>query len=151
MEKEKLYKLIDRYYMADTTVEEERELLRELLRLDRPGDKESETLAVMGYSHLAPGRGKTFRAYIVRGMVAASVLILIGYGLLTAWKAEWRNLDSQPYCMAYVGGERIDDKDAVMSLINEQLSEMSAVSAEVGNEIAGDFNDIRDALSVEDL
>ena len=80
MEKEKLYQLIERYYLADTTVEEERELLRELLSLDSPGDRENEALAVMGYSRLAPGRKKTFRSFIKKGVVAASVLILIGAG-----------------------------------------------------------------------
>ena len=153
MTKEERHILIGRYFEADTSAEEERELRNVLLRLSSPDAEEREALAVMGYAAVGPKR-KTRRneglgKRIMQYTAVAGRLAVIAAGLATAWNMESRQRQSS--YIAYVGGVEITDEAHIMDLISTQLSEMSEISDEMDSEIMGDFNEIRNALKMEEI
>lgn len=56
MDKESLHRLIERYYDADTTAQEERMLLKAALESEGKDPMVDEVLAVMGYARRKPLR-----------------------------------------------------------------------------------------------
>lgn len=153
MTKKERHKLIERYFDADTSAEEERELRNVLLKLSSPDAVEKEALAVMGYASVKPKRkthgNVSFRKRILQYAAVAGGLIVVAAELVTAWKVEMET--TQPSCIAYVGGVEITDEAHVMDIVSSQLAEMSDMSAEMNSEIAGDFNEIRNALKIEEI
>lgn len=153
MTKEERHILIERYFEAETSAEEERKLRDVLLKLPYPDAEEREALAVMGYASVKPNRETHSRKRIGKRMLryaaVAGGLILVAAGLATALNIEMRKQQSR--CIAYVGGVEITDEAHIMALVSSQLSEMSEISEEMDTEIMGDFNEIRDALKMEEI
>lgn len=54
-------------------------------------------------------------------------------------------------CYAYIGGERIDDRETVMRILDSQLDEMKEASEGISREIESDLGDFRDALKSDDI
>ena len=156
MNRDQLHILIERYFNAETTIEEERRLAEELLALP-PGDPEAdETLAVMGYARRpattakpTPAKKRSGRKplrRIIAGAAAAAALAIAASAVFT------ESGDPKPTsgeCIAYVNGRRIDDEKAVMNIVAAQLGEMGDVADDISMQMENDFSDIREAMKSE--
>lgn len=122
-----LCRLIERYFDAGTSLEEER-LLRKLLASGEFSGKEvDEAISVMGLiagsrSSRSKKRGKVaFTPRFKKLSAAASVAVALGVGItLFSLPAE-----SDFTCIAYNGGVRVEDRGEVEALLFEQLNDAS--------------------------
>lgn len=151
-----IHTLIDRYFNAETTIEEEKLLLDEVLKICRDGTdpKMDEYLAVMGYTvsrgnrHVR-GAGRSFwRENRIIGSVAAAAIVIVSvWSLLII-----RNGASVSYdCYAYVDGVFISDRQEISSLIDMQLSDMEYASGNIREVVSSDLEDMSDAFNFEEI
>lgn len=137
-----LHQLIERYFEAATSVEEERELRRLIAPLEDTDDEAiREARAVMGFIAVMPKRAKR-RTLLIRitGIAAAmAVVAVVGYKLNDA---------SGPSsdCYAYVAGEQITDKEQVEANIIADLQAISDAQSQINEEISDDFTLLREAM-----
>lgn len=158
MKKENIHELINQYFEGTLSREEERELLALLLEYPEADPEAEEALAVMTLTHMpAAHSGRTSRKPIARSRwwknaAAAAAVIAIGAIGITAMSISDNFIDKpQKMAVAYVKGEKIENKDKIRNIISGQLNEISFASAEVSMEVTGDLDDIRNALNMEDL
>lgn len=140
--------LIERYFNAEISVEEEAALKCAVAANSDP--RYDDIRAVLGYvavkkshrnvRHVQWGR----RAVRVAAMVAVvacmglSVLMLDGNG---------GNSDASGNdCYAYVQGKRVDDPAHVMSLVQDDFSDIREAAQETDNDMQSQLNDIREAF-----
>lgn len=125
--KDKQYwlQLSERYFEAETTAEEERQLRAFASTTDDPDF--NALRATMGY--LAVSRRKVFKARTAKSLsltigryagIAASVLLVFG---LTWFMIAQRAVSEE--CVAYVHGQRVDDPNRVIALMQVNLQEMN--------------------------
>lgn len=123
-----LEQLISRYFDGETTVKEE-QMLREVLA-DCPWSSEAidEARFTMGYytAHKQQGH-RTFlfgNRYRIAA-IAASIAIVLAVGIGVFWHnhPQYDNM-----CVACVNGKMIENEDAVMSLIANDLNSMEDAS-----------------------
>lgn len=149
MTTEEIDKLIDRYFAADTTIEEERILKKLLLSRAYLSDKQKETLAIMGYFAHAPK--KRYPPVRLSPKYAAAIIALIAliasFDFILSKHSTIAVTD--PTCVAYVKGVEINDKAEIMGLVTAQLAEMSKVSEEITDEVTNNMNELRNALNLE--
>ncbi len=124
--------LIDRYFEAVTTEEEEILLRRFLASAEGADRRYDDVRAVMGFlvtgkqlRKAASPRPVRLRLSAWRGVAAAAVLV-VGFGVATLSRFALPEADVY---VAYVGGERVTAPDAV--LLQMQLS-MQTVASPVG-------------------
>lgn len=155
MEKEKLHKLIQQYFDGETSLEEERSLLAQLLSMPPGDDLADEALAVMVFARYgkagkkkkaAFSRRSIYKITSVAAACVASVALCIGF---FSYLSNPGNSFSNEECVAYIGGEKIENESMVMSLIADQLDEMSVASDAVEKEINDDLNDIREIMDFD--
>lgn len=156
MNRDQLHNLIERYFNAETTTEEERLLAEKLLAIP-PGDPEAdEALAVMGYARasaspagkISAGRktGRKPIRRIIAGVAAAAALAIAASAVFT----ESGDLGpASGECIAYVNGRRIDDEKVVMDIVAAQLGEMGDVADGISMQMESDLSDIREAMNFE--
>ncbi len=123
-DKEKYTALMRRYFEAETTPEEERELARYVARVDDPAF--DELRVVLGY--LSIGREKKARRadkvqmYAVAAAAACFVaLVALGLGLRSGGMNLSGNL-----CVSYAYGEKTTDGTAIMASVESSLSDFFA-------------------------
>ena len=142
--KEKQYwlQLSERYFEAETTDEEERQLRAFAATTDDPDFR-----ATMGY--LAVGRRQTAKARPAKSLaltigryagIAASVLLVFG---LTWFVIGQRAVPED--CVAYVHGQRVDDPNRVIALMQVNLQEMNMDAADdpVENQLRDMFETLK--------
>lgn len=78
MDNKSLHILIDKYFDANTSVEEERLLLKEVLQLEGKDPLADEVLAVMGYARNKPIKHRIPQIWKIAGIAAAVIAIGIG-------------------------------------------------------------------------
>ena len=134
-----LHNLIERYFNADTSLEEERLLRRELATgINNPDDPViQEACAVMGLHVI---RRKP--AAIWRNVAAVAVAIAVTGSLLSGVIRQ----QSTGECVAYVNGQRISDRDAVMKLMFADLNEMEEASNCIEASITNELHEIADIM-----
>lgn len=141
----KTYELIERYFNAETTLEEERRL-RQLLADTPPGDQlADEAKAVMGFSLCAPRRKKArlipqgIRAWL---SAAATIAIVFTIGLFMP-----DSHDSTPDMIyASINGHEVTDNNRVMQMMQAELSDMAEASEYVSDCIDEEWNAMREAF-----
>ena len=148
MNKEELYNIIDRYFEAQLSHEEEHELLYELLKCESRDPYMDEALAVMSASRLqaqdaAPRRRP---ARLLTG-IAAGVAAVLAIGALIFHQMPSRDSEM----IAYVGGVRIENPQEIMNIIDTQLNDIGESSEFFTQIVSADLDDIRDALNTEDI
>ena len=123
-DKEKNTALMRRYFEAETTPEEERELARYMARVDDPAF--DEIRGVMGY--LSVGRkthshkARRVRMTAVAAAAACFVaLVAIGLGLRSSASRPSGNI-----CVSYAYGEKSTDGTAIMASVASSLSDFFA-------------------------
>lgn len=138
--KQEARQLTERYFEGATSIAEEGRL-RSLLadrRLDGPDLDEAR--AVMGYAMFMPRarRHRSISWSAVSGMAAAiAVGVTVAFGL--ARNDSGINVQSQ--CIAYVGGHEVTDRDAVMAMVNEDLSDFSEALTDAEEQIDMDLSE----------
>ena len=146
MTRNELHILIERYFNAETTVEEERMLRRALVAdASTAGDPlVDETRAVMGYALVTPRQAavrKTVAPQLWRNVAAVAVAVATTASIMIgAFRLP------QGECVAYLNGQRISDKDAVMGLMFAELSEMQDASDVIDAGISSDLGEISAAI-----
>lgn len=138
-----IHQLIQRYFDAETTLTEERELRRLVAPLAGSKDPEiQEVRAVLGYLSAAPRKQKRSHSrWVAIGSVAAAIAVVAIIGV----KLIFGN-DSPSECYAYVGIERITDRAAVEESILNDLEVISEASEDIDNDINTDLQLMRDAF-----
>lgn len=139
-----LHRLIEKYFDATATLDEER-LLRTMLA-DPAFDSEEadEARAVMLVSVARPARKssprlrRTFRPLAVAASLA--VLLALGATLLTLPAAETE-------CVAYKDGHRIDDPDRVMEMVSADLALLGSVERETATDITNQISELASAIN----
>ncbi len=143
-----LHNLIERYFNADTSLEEERLLRRELATgINNPDDPViQEACAVMGLHVIrrkpAAISRKTVSPPIWRNVAAVAVAIAVTGSLLSGVIRQ----QSTGECVAYVNGQRISDRDAVMNLMFSDLNEMEEASNCIEASITNELHEIADIM-----
>ena len=127
-----LERLINRYFDGDTTVQEE-EMLRDVLA-DCPWNSDTidEALFTMGYFAAHQQRHQQRQRRPVSRVsnrfryaaIAASLTLLLAVGIGSFWYSQ----QPKDMCVAYVNGKTVENDDAVMALIANDLNAMDDAS-----------------------
>lgn len=154
-----LHILIERYFAAETSIAEERQLRKAIVSHSAPVGSDpiiDEARAVMSLSTAigepqpdisARPKRKTQRlAAPVWWQSAAAVAII---AVLVTGIIHINRSTPREECIAYLNGREISDRDAVINMMFNDLREMEAASASLQNEISDDFSDI--AIAFEDI
>lgn len=149
MNKDELYNIIDRYFEASLTWEEEHELLNTLLPLEGSDPEIDEALAVMLASRIPMPRVASARKprRLMIG-IAASIAVLLAIGIPLIRQAR-SSPDSG--MIAYVAGVKVENPDEIMKIIDTQLNDIGESSELFAQTLGNELDDIRDALISEDL
>lgn len=146
MNQDSLHNLIERYFDGETSVKEEKDLLKALLSQPDGDPKKDEVLAVMGYSAMIPKAKLAGKIGWVRYAASAAVILILAIVGLTVWESVETGINNE--CYAYVNGQRVENETQIRLLVESQLEEMSEASDEIQNQISADFNDFRDILGI---
>ena len=120
-DKEKYTALMQRYWEAETTPEEERDLARFVARVDDPDF--DEIRGVLGYLSVGRDRkarrGRIIRIYSWAAAAACIVAVVaLGLGLMVGQPNPVDDL-----CVSYAYGVQTNDKGAIMASVESSLAE----------------------------
>ena len=132
-DKEKYTALMQRYWEAETTPEEERELVQYAARVDDPDFEEIQ--GVLGYLSIGrekkARRARTVRMYSF-AVVAASIVAVVAIGL-NIKTTETGHQDE--LCVRYSYGEFSNNNEQIMSSVESSLAEFFAGSSIADNNL----------------
>lgn len=149
MNKDELYNIIDRYFEASLTREEEHELLNTLLPLEGSDPEIDEALAVMLASRFPmPSVASARKPRRLMIGIAASIAVLLAIGIPLI-----RRTRSSPGSgmIAYVAGVKVENPNEIMKIIDIQLNDIGESSQLFSQTVTTDLDDIREALISDDL
>lgn len=137
-------RLTERYYAGLTSREEEREL-RRLLAEERTDDDRDADRAVAAYTAMMrPRRRGTRRGEALRRPMRIAAAVIVGAGLTYAAIAYSPGAGDE--CYAMVDQRRIDDREAVMDIMEATLGEVARAQADMRSSVADQFNEISSQL-----
>lgn len=120
--------LAARYFEAGTTEEEERRLAHFLCSPEGQDECFDEIRAVMGFAAVGRSLGRERRRFRLRRPLAnaavAAAVCIVGVLGWTAGGASEDGADTEA-CVAYVGGQKVIDTDAVMGQMRRSLSRVA--------------------------
>ncbi len=164
MKEDDIQILIERYFDAELSLSEEKELLNMLLSREGKDPATDEALAVMllakssGVSHvggLDSGKKRRSHGVLARNIrirsvavVAALAVIVSVAALVGAFSVRQGGYDGM---VAYVGGVRVNDRSEIIKIVDNQLSDMGMCSDFMMQEVSADLGDIRQALNSDGL
>lgn len=123
-DKEKYTALMQRYWEAETTPEEERELARYAARVNDPDFEEIR--GVLGYLSIGREkkirRAKTIRMYSFAA-VAASIVAIVAIGLSLGKEAI---VPAKDLCVSYAYGMQMEDNGKIMASVESSLADFFA-------------------------
>lgn len=123
-DKEKYTALMQRYWDAETTPEEERELARYAARVNDPDFEEIR--GVLGYLSIGREkkvrRAKTIRMYSFAA-VAASIVAIVAIGLSLGKEAI---VPAKDLCVSYAYGMQMEDNGQIMASVESSLADFFA-------------------------
>lgn len=146
---EELEELIECYFDCSLSEDDEMSLRKVIAatRYDSPAIREAK--AVMGYaaaSQKAVRKPQPRRRHVwlrAATSAAAAVALIIGTHAYLNSSADG---NGDNVCVAYVNGQRIDNREAIMQMMKFDLLTMQNGSNTVADRIDSDFSAIRDAL-----
>lgn len=141
-----LHRQIQKYFEAELTPQEEKSLLRELLKIEGQDPAADEALAVMLASRLAPapsGRRKRLPLGRIAAVAAIAVAVAAGVFFLP------RSQDVRTF--AYVSGKKIHDTAEIKNLVATQLQDIGESTDYFSQTMTDDLDDIREALTSDDI
>ncbi len=147
MTREDLHILIEKYFAAETSIEEER-LLKELLPMFPDDPEAQEAIVAMGMANIKPAslknnthsRRHPFRRIAVFS-AAACALLLLSVAITRHFMGN-DSYKNTTECVAYISGERINDRQQVENLALTQLKEIGIASESTQNEARQQLIDI---------
>ena len=127
-------RLIDRYFEGETSLQEEQMLRQQLAECPWQSDIIDEARFTMGYfaAHQRQQQQRPTVSNRMRVMaIAASIALLltVGAGLL------WQSQRPKDVCIAYVNGQEISNDEAVMALIDNDLSNIGNASQGMASQL----------------
>lgn len=150
MNRTDLHNLIERYFNAETSVEEERILRRELSGTTADGDPlADQARAVMGFSLVKESAQTGTSAHRIltalhpwRKVAAAIAAVAVTGSIISGVMRQ-----PEGECVAYLNGQRISDRQAVMEMMFADLNDMGEASADIQADIALNISEIADAIN----
>ena len=142
-----LEELIGRYFDGETTVKEEQMLLEVLADCSWSSEAIDEARFAMGYFTVHKQQGQRASSFTKRyriAAIAASVAVVLTVGIGTLWHFQPHTDDM---CVAYVNGKTVENDDAVMALISNDLNAMDDASQSVEAQLSS----IGEALELDNL
>lgn len=147
---EELEVLIKKYFECETTEEEEARLLMELQACRYRSALIDECLVSMGYFSVGKAveqkskkHGKMIAIQRVVAVAALAVFVFtLGFLLL-----DKQDVNEDDYCIAYVNGELVSDKNMVIELVEKDLSCIGQAVSEDRNSILEQLSGIQGVLS----
>lgn len=153
MEKDRLHILIERYFDAETSLAEEKELKRLLADADLSDSAVAEAMAVTGYTAKMSITGEAESVTGCRKISrlwlhAASVVVLL---LSAAGPFIWmgRPQEGSGECLAWVGGVKNTDDAVALALMDDQLRGMGEASDELSREVGLDLEMMGNIENIE--
>ena len=140
---ERIDELIDRYFDADTTVEEEALLRRAVAH--RTEQKYDAIRAVLGFMAVERARRKPrIRPLrIVAAAAAVAAIATVGIGIA----GSVHTVEAEKGCYAMIDGRRVDDKARVLGIMSMDMGDLHNAAAEAHGSIESPFDDIRQSIS----
>ena len=118
-DKEKYLELMQRYYDAGTSPEEERELARYAASTDDPAFEQLR--GVLGFLSIGRSkrarRGRAVRLYAVAVAASIALVAAVGLGLSAVRKPAAEG------CVRYAYGEKVEDSELIMESVETSLAE----------------------------
>jgi len=154
MTEKELHILINRYFDGETSIADERALRRELARTPLHTPLIEEAKAVIGYSLVCAAPAAADRHISGRALrgtwwnVAATLVISV---LTVAALLTYSHRHEPDECVAYLNGKEISERNTVMSMMMQNLSEMGQASDRLKTGIADDVGEISDILNSTDM
>ncbi len=153
LDADELEELIECYFNCSLSEDDEMSLRKIIsaTRIDTPAVREAK--AVMGFASAArradmPASTSRSRKPNIktrlRYIAAVAAILLAGTGLYLSQLSSDRQ--GQEECVAYVNGQRIDNKEAIMQMMKVDLLTMQTGADNVIDKIDSDFSAIREAL-----
>lgn len=138
---------IERYFDAQLSQEEERDLMRTLLEMEGQDPMADEALAVMLASRLATKAIKSRKKHplIRTAGIAASIAVIIGTG------AYFMPQSGDTKTFAYVSGKKILDPNEINNIVSTQLRDIEESTDLFSQALSSDLDDIREALTADDI
>lgn len=140
-----LHRLIQRYFDAETSVAEEKQLKAYLASGKYKLTAEVEdALAVLSVPRRTESQSsrRSSVAASVKWIAAAAILVFAFVGV-----TEYVQLtDEQPTYYAYVGGRYVDDRDKVDRLMQSQLDDLSDLMTQSQNAIDGQLDELSEMM-----
>lgn len=124
-------KYVDAYFEGTLSDAQEKRLKAFLCSREGRSPEYDEIRAVMGYFAMGSVRRRTSPVWPVIGTVAAALLLFVGVGLL--------HQGSGNVCVAYVGGVKVSDREAVIRDMEHTLSDLISDGPDVENELSEFF------------
>lgn len=149
MTRDDLHILIEKYFAAETSIEEER-LLKELLPMFPDDPEAQEAIVAMGMANIKPTslKNNTYSRSLRRPFrriaifsAAACALLLLSVTLTRHFMGN-DSYENPTECVAYISGERINDRQQVENLALTQLKEIGIASESTQNEARQQLIDI---------
>lgn len=140
-----LEQLIDRYFDGETSVQEEQLLRKTLANCTWSSETIDEARFTMGYfvAHCQQQQRVTQKSRRSRAIgIAASIAIILGAGVFALWHYQE---DTNNMCIAYVNGKTINNDDAVLALIENDLNAMD----EASNGMSAQLSNLGEALELD--
>ncbi|MDE6342185.1 MAG: hypothetical protein K2K93_07695 [Muribaculaceae bacterium] len=151
-----LHSMIDLYFAARLSAAQEEDLYRRLLACDYDDDKVSEALAVMVMARMPaaaerkasePSRSSAKGRRLFAAAATAAVLLAAGGTLGMRYLLADRVGGVSDEMVAFVGGERVENRSVIMNIVDSQLNDIGETSDFIDLEITSDLEDIREALN----
>lgn len=143
-----IHEMINRFFEARLSQDEERDLLLLLLNMEGQDQIADEALAVMLATRLSPEpKAKKLKRTSLRRMtaIAASIALIFGSGALIMNHSR----DTQTF--AYVSGKKINDPNEIKNIVATQLQDIGESTDLFTQALSTDLEDIREALTADDI
>lgn len=144
---EQIHQLIDAYFDAQTTTEEETLLKQILANVDVSTPKIQEARAVLGlfaYKRKNNIGKKRFSFRFKRVLKYAALIAVCAVIGITVTNKIIESESTKN--MAWIGGKVVTDEDVTLNLLNEQLQDIATANENTFDMVAENFNDVSQAL-----
>lgn len=140
--------LPERYFEAQTTDEEERQLRLFLVTEAASGKEFDEAKAVMGFLAVGKGLRRPKKEYHLPVYAKKWVVAVVAFCIMGS--AAWKIVDrSQNVCVAYIYGEKCTDTEVVMSQLKNSLHQVQ--HSEEDATVEEQLSDMFRTLGSEDI
>lgn len=129
--------IAERYFDGATSLAEEARLRILLADYSLQDPLLDEARAVMGYALFAPQAAVRKKRRRYRWVAAAGIAVVVvaGLSVVLSDRFDGTALADTSQCVAYVGGKKVTDRQTVLAMVDNDLSEFSAAFAEINRHI----------------